>query len=548
MLQSGIREAATVLLESAIRIAPPSAQEWGRAMRGELSQVENPWAGTLWALGGTSVMVKETLVSLVVPNSAVTDGGLFARSPALRRAATVIGAASVLTALLFFVSPPYRQAFRVAITPWLGMVHAGSTDPQHSIHSLARRAEADRDAEGLAFSAVRTSDAKESARLARLAVKSDPRLLWIYGVLALRFPSNPDVLVSMPALASSDPQNSLIHIVAAENLKRAESRPGASLEQAWSQEMAAAFDATKFDDYSLRVARLTQTVVPRYRLYDPYEVEAREPPSPQFLLENTQKYAELLLSQGANPPGRGERSNGQEQSWTVARFGQMFDAQSHTQFEHSIGTRLQALAYRSLEKSWIEQGDLEQSELFGYLARKFDASASAGTPAAIEPAFGRETALRNAAVVEVSGLMIVVFFLFVIVSGSVLGFANRRRAGIASERAKPLAVIVLLTSALGVLFSTATLYLTYRPYWYIFQAAIASGEGVKTRDLHEFLSFTGMLPGVPHHLSALTAALLYSGSPGFLFFVWAGAVLFAVIGLALILFRRFMGRTTNSPK
>ncbi len=101
MLETGIRQAATVLLESAIRIAPPSAQEWGMAMRGELSQVESPWDGTLWALGGTTVLVKETLVSLVVPNSLVPDGGLFARSPALRRAATVIGAAGVLSPRCF---------------------------------------------------------------------------------------------------------------------------------------------------------------------------------------------------------------------------------------------------------------------------------------------------------------------------------------------------------------------------------------------------------------------------------------------------------------
>jgi ABC-type bacteriocin/lantibiotic exporter with double-glycine peptidase domain len=51
-----------------------------------------------------------------------------------------------------------------------------------------------------------------------------------------------------------------------------------------------------------------------------------------------------------------------------------------------------------------------------------------------------------------------------------------------------------------------------------------------------------MLPGVPHHVYVLLDALLYSGSPSFLFYVWAGVTLLGVIGLVLILLRHFLGR------
>jgi hypothetical protein len=37
-------------------------------------------------------------------------------------------------------------------------------------------------------------------------------------------------------------------------------------------------------------------------------------------------------------------------------------------------------------------------------------------------------------------------------------------------------------------------------------------------------------------------ALLYSGSPSFLFYVWTGVTLLGVIGLALILLRHFLAR------
>jgi hypothetical protein len=40
----------------------------------------------------------------------------------------------------------------------------------------------------------------------------------------------------------------------------------------------------------------------------------------------------------------------------------------------------------------------------------------------------------------------------------------------------------------------------------------------------------------------LLDSLLYSGSPSFLFYVWAGVTLLGVIGVALILLRHFLGR------
>ena len=67
MLETHLRQASTVLLESAIRIAPPDTRDWGRAMRGELNYVEGSWAATMWALGGSSVLAKQALASLFIP-------------------------------------------------------------------------------------------------------------------------------------------------------------------------------------------------------------------------------------------------------------------------------------------------------------------------------------------------------------------------------------------------------------------------------------------------------------------------------------------------
>jgi hypothetical protein len=95
------------------------------------------------------------------------------------------------------------------------------------------------------------------------------------------------------------------------------------------------------------------------------------------------------------------------------------------------------------------------------------------------------------------------------------------------------------------LFSSVTLYLTYRPYWYIFQSAVQNGGRSQARDLFFFLNDTKIPPGVSPRVNLLLHSLLYSGSPSFLFYVWAGVTLLGVIGLVIILLRHFRGRPST---
>ena len=559
MLEAGIRQAATVLLESAIRIAPAGTRDWGRAMRGELDYVESPWQGTLWALGGTSVLVKQTLISLVMPGrggeSLVPDGGLFAKSATLRKAALSIAGAFVLSALLFFAAPPFRQAFQVALRPWSFLYRAVSGNLEPGYEALARRAEARRDPEGLAFCAVRLRDSQKSARLAEEALRLDPNLIWVYAVVAMRHPELAQARAWLTQLVRWDSQNAFFYLLSAEATERAHFQRGEwtpaadEQKQAWQSAMAAAFQCSKFDDYSERVTELNRHVVPRYAFYDPYEVDTRAGiNAPIFLFDNSERYAQWLLHDGEGLEKSGNREAARDKYWAVARFGQMLDAQGRNGFEHLAGTGLQAMAYQRLQASSEREGQAQEAALFAYLAAKFDVASGKHPGYPRESAFGRKTAERNAAVVEISGLMILVFCGFVVIAAAILIAGSRRGAGAAAERAKPVATIVLLASAVGLLFSSVTLYLTYRPYWYIFQTAIQNGGGVETRDLQEFLSSTQMLHGFsPRGYIVFLNALLYSGSPSFLFYVWTGVTLLGVFGLALILLRRVRGRPHVNP-
>jgi hypothetical protein len=555
MRDTSLRQAAALLLDYATRIAPPASREWGQAMRGELSFVKGPWAALAWAFGGASVMAKHALMAIFIPgrSQGIPPGDeLFAKNVSLGKAALVAGAGCILIALLFFGAPPFRQAFRVALKPWTFIFQMASRNLQPGFENLAKRAEAQHDPEGLAFCAVRQQNSHESVRLAEEAVRLNPNLIWVYAVVGMRHPELDEVRPWIEKLERWDPQNSLFHLIEAESLDRFHFRRGVwtppmrEQEQAWQSAMAAAFQSPKFDDYLDRVAGLNRRVVPRYGFYDPYEVASRDQLDlPDTAFENSERFANSLLRTGEDLEARNDRKSALEKYWTVAHFGQTIDSQGRTGFEHLIGTSLQAMAYRQLQAFSVKGGDQAEATLFAYLAAKFDplSGEQPGFPG--ESTFGLDTAKRNAAVVQISGLMILVFSGLLVIAAAILlvGGSASRRTPSAAQRAKPVATMVLLSSAAGLLFSSVTLYLTYRPYWYIFQSAIVTGGRSQARDLLFFLNDTKMPSGAsPRVVNLLLHSLLYSGSPDFLFYVWTGVTLLGLIGLVLIFLRHFLGR------
>ncbi len=147
--------------------------------------------------------------------------------------------------------------------------------------------------------------------------------------------------------------------------------------------------------------------------------------------------------------------------------------------------------------------------------------------------FGQYVSRRNAAVLQISSLMMVIFsaLMVIAVSALIAGRFGGGRTG--AQSSMPAATIAALISAMGVLLASATIYLTYRPYWYIFQRAILNGDRSQTRDLSDFLMAIRMLPevGLGSHLAAKLPL-----------YFWTGVTLLGVIGLILILLRHFRGR------
>jgi hypothetical protein len=249
------RRLAAFLLQSAISIAPTYTLDWGHAMLAELRHVQGNWAALLWSFGSAGVLAKHALLSLIFPSrnrpTMGSGGDLFSKDGPMRRPALAITAACVITSLLFFVAPVFRQAFRVSLLPWQIVFKTDYRRLGPELQSIVKKAEEGRDAEALAFVAFRHPDSSESVRLADEAVRLDPNLVWVYAIVAVRHSSDPDGWVA--ALERFDPQNALPHLIAAEKIDidqvlrgkvphRAEDEP-----PVWQSAMAAAFKSAKLD-------------------------------------------------------------------------------------------------------------------------------------------------------------------------------------------------------------------------------------------------------------------------------------------------------------
>lgn len=545
MPESHLRQAATVILRFAIRIAPPDTREWGQAMQVELAYVEGSWSALAWALGGASVMAKHALAALIVPTRGrgVPDGGLFAKSIAVRKAAIFVIMACVLGALLFFAAPPFRQGIRVSFAAWRNVARAYGTFDQSELAALARRAEARHDPEALAFVAVRLWDARESARLAEGAVQLDPHLLWVYAIVAVRHSDLQEIPEWVAKLERWDPQNALFPLITAESadiafggeaskLSPEQERRGLGKSLARRRALVAAFAAAKYDDYLDRLAELDRIVVLRYRFDDPRQwlgLWWRDVPT--FAYQDTTWFAKSLVQSAHELDVRGDRNGAEEKYWAIARFGQLIDAQAHGDEGHYVGRSLQVIAYRELEELSAQEGKSDPAVLFRYLRQELNPEGKRQAELA-QRILGRDIVLRNAEVLQISSLLMMLSTGLIVLAVLVLIPTGRRRKQISVQRTRPIATVVTLAGAVGLLLSSATIYLTYRPYWYILQSSLLNGDRTQTRDLQNFLAATERVPGAhPQHLYDIPV------------YFWTGVTLLGLFALVLIAMRYIFGRT-----
>jgi hypothetical protein len=546
------RRIATALLQSAISIAPKEALDWGHAMLGELCHVEGNWSAFFWSLGSAGVLAKHALVALIFPSrnrpTIPSGGDLFSKEGSMRKPALAVIASCVVASLLFFLAPVFRQAFRVSLAQWHEVLHVdrwsadAETGPE--LDALAKKAEQNRDAEGLAFVANRHPNQTQRARLADEAVHLDPNLTWLYAVAGMGYLSPSEIDRRISLLKQWDPQNALPHLLAAQKLgvgvTYSKEFPLGKLEEnpAWEKEMSAAFQSPKLDTYLDRQKELDHRVLSLYRIDDPFQASSVEDwyGIPNYGVWDCSRYAQSLLESGQTLESRGDRKAALEKYWEVARFGQMM----------GDGAILISIMRENMKEAYSRLGALSQmggngaaAAFYTSLADQFDRAADKQRLLLRNRIQGSDVSHWNAFLLRLSGLVMLFCAALLLLCG--LGVVIRNRSLKLGSLHPSRATLALgFSAAVGSLLSSAILFVSYRPYAELLQRFLSKGDDAQLFELSAFLRDTQLPFGSQFNLGP---GSWYVGSSRVVFYFWLGLTILCALAFFTAVLRHFHHRT-----
>jgi len=552
------RRLASQLLRAALSIAPHDTLDWGNGMLSELNHVEGNWSALLWAFGGAGVLAKHAVLSAIFTGSTrpilPSGGDLFEKETPMRKTVLTAIGACVVASLLFFAAPVFRQAFHVSLAQWHDVLHVGRTfgtfgtfgyeDSSPELERLAKKAEQNRDAEGLAFVAARHPNPDESVRLVEEAVQLDPSLTWVYAVIAAQSCSLPHFDRWVSELKKYDSQNALPYFIVAEKidcdevghktirpalLKGIMSGREEHENPAWQTAMAAAFQSHKLDTYLDRLKELDRKALIRYHVDDPFQAVSDDSwwrGLPSYSAWDSSRYAQSVLESGEALEARGDRDGAVEKYMSVARFTKMMGPAGVFWLP-----RVDQEAYKRLASLFERGANKEQAEFYAALADQADQAQKAELDSMRSWSRGGEVAHWNAFLVRLSGL--VLLFCAALLVFCISGVLVRGRSfKLASLHPGRLTLALGLGAALGVLLSSAVLFVSYWPYSELLQRFQRTGDEAGLSDLARFLGDAQLPLG-----SQLSAGSWYVGSQKAVFYFWFSVVALCVLAFLLVLWR-----------
>lgn len=559
-----LHRVAACMLRAGIRLAPGDAREWGNAMLGELQHIEGNWTAVAWALGGAGVLAKQALVALLLPahgRRVAPLGNPLAREAKMQKASLIIGGACLAAVLLFFLAPVFRQGFHVSLAQWGSVIHVGQISPsqQGKLKSLARRVEENQDAEGMAFVAARLNDPAESARLADEAVRLDPKLIWIWGVVGARHSGAPEVPEWVQKLEKWDPGNALPYLILAQrDDMESVDMPGGwnalhppKRSVAWMGAMAGAFNSDRIDDYRDRLRTVDRTVARRYGLSDPALVVEERTfmyRLPTYATWDSVRYAMLAIESGDALEARGDLKGAIEKYLKVARFVRAFGP--HASYPVFLDTLTPGL-YGRLAAIYRKMGDATQSAYFVDLTAtakyelEWDRLQWHSEMENRHNIFG--VASWNALVVEASDVVMLASFCTLLIALIVV-LVQSRTLKPTGLRVGLVATALGFLGSVGLLLSSVTLYVTYRPYAAIYSRFLETGDTSQLKNLRDFIGFTRSPIGTQFYRHGPldywgVVFSPYISAPDFTFYFWLAVTVLSLASLAVIVGRHILNRS-----
>jgi len=401
------------------------------------------------------------------------------------------------------------------------------------LEALKRKAIQKRDGEALAFAAVHTRDQSESVQLAEEAVRLNPGLTWVYGVVAVDWSFFPQVERWTSALQTFDPENALPHLIAAERIdieqieNRKTPRNASEESSEWKKAMAAAFQSPKLDTYSKQLEDLNRTVLLRYQINDPFLISTDHLwyRVPSYTAADSSRYAELLLEDGKSREDQGDRRSAFEHYSTVVRFTQTLGENGGFPMARCLRDAFQRLGSLS-----VKEGNSQQAELYSFLANTADSAGKEESFAVRTQLDSREVSHWNALLARASGVAL-------LLSGTVLLLCvvslvvRRRSLRLAALQPSGMTLAFSFAGAVTALFSSILLYISYRPYAEITQRFIHTGDNTGLADLSRFLAFTRIPLGAGGFFGK------YLSVERFAFYFWCSVAGLCVLVLMLCISR-----------
>jgi hypothetical protein len=532
------RRVAAFLLQSAISIAPRDTLDWGHAMLAELQHVQGNWAALFWSLGSAGVLAKHALLSLIFPSrnrpTIPSGGDLFSKEGPMRKPALAITVACVIVSLLFFVAPVFRQAFGVSLLQWQTIFKTDYRRLSPELQSILKKAEQDHDAEALAFVAFRHPQSSEAARLADEAVRLDPKLIWVYAIVAVRWSSLPEIDRWVTALERFDPQNALPRLITAEKIDidqvlrenvphRAEDEP-----PAWQRAMASAFESARLDTYSSQRKELDRLVFIRYHVGDPELIagDAWFYGLPSYGVSDAYRYAELVLASAQVLEAQGNTKAASEKYLAIAHFGKLLGPDvsawfcKHTQQAY---TRLASLAAKSSRP--------EEAVFYAFLAdqeRQTQAEESSSRYRGFRgnqvARWDADLARRSGALMLLSGALLLATLIAVLL--------RSRSLRLSVFRPGRLAIALGASSSAAFFVSSVVLRLSYQPYFEILRHFTRDGDETGLTNLRDFLG----------HAYAPIGSGWLNPRQDYSSYFWFAVIVLCALALLVAVLRYFQGR------
>lgn len=485
MRDSFQRRLARALLSFGILVAPKHAVQWGKAMLGELGEVKGEWAALIWAAGGASVLLKHALLAFVLPGrnapALLPNGGFFAKEGPMRNASLSIIGACIAAFLLSLLAPTFRQGLGVSLMQWRTTFTVTPHGPLPTTYAgfrvLAQEAERNHDAQGIAFAAVNIFEREERTRLAEEAVQLDPRLTWIY---ARAYPPPEKFESWVQKLKQWDPGNALPYFMEAMRNRKLVWQKGIDLQsEAWKNAMEGAFRSSKLDDYQQRLVELDLRVSARYDLHDPYVVARGIRYLPAIPYYDIVRFGESVVESGDKLKADGNLNGALEKYWSVIRF------------EEAVGVPTPELLKDACYKAaavYEKMGNGAQAELLSYLAINISQAENEHANTGRQWLASLAVVDSEEAVIKISGLLLPVFGGLLLVCILVV-IVRSRSLRPSALRTSTGTLAIGLASAVGLLLSSALVYVSYRPFAGIVQTFVSTGNDGGVAQLQQLLDY-----------------------------------------------------------